>query len=130
MISNVIEPKCIQPTLVCDHPLVLSSLAHANADEMTANRFELFIGGKEYVNAYQELTDATEQRRRFEVQRKERLHGDQEVPEADEFYCGVLEYGMPPTCGWGLGVDRFCMLLLGATRIRDVLSFPALKTEI
>ncbi|KAJ3092995.1 hypothetical protein HK102_013269 [Quaeritorhiza haematococci] len=92
-----------------------------------AERFELFVAGKELINAYDELNDPFEQRSRFAQQLKNRHSGDEDVPLPDEEFCRALEYGLPPTVGWGLGIDRLCMLLTGAAKIREVITFPVLK---
>jgi lysyl-tRNA synthetase class 2 len=96
-------------------------------DQGCADRFELFIGGKEYANSYVELNDPREQRSRFHQQQQEKLNGNIEAQNLDEAFCTALEYGLPPTVGWGLGIDRLCMLLTGTRQIRDVLAFPMLK---
>jgi lysyl-tRNA synthetase class 2 len=116
LVSELVESKCIQPTFIYGHPKILSPLAKTmNASNITA-RFELFIMGMEYVNAYEELNDPVEQRKRF---------AEQKV--IDEEYCKALEYGLPPCGGWGLGIDRLAMLLANTTKIRDVISFPIVK---
>ena len=93
----------------------------------TAARFELFVNGSELCNAYCELNDPIEQRERFAMQQRERAAGDTEVPLPDEAYCTALEYGLPPTVGLGIGIDRFTMLLAGTRHIRDVMAFPLFK---
>ncbi|KAI8330236.1 hypothetical protein BC941DRAFT_456911 [Chlamydoabsidia padenii] len=130
IISHVIEPKCIQPTFLYNHPLALSPLAK----EMTyghkgrvAARFELFISNKEIVNAYEELNDPSEQRTRFELQAKDRQLGDNEAPIPDSAFCEALEYGLPPTAGWGMGIDRVVQLLTDAHHIREVIAFPIVR---
>lgn len=94
-----------------------------------ADRFELFVGGTELANAYQELNDPREQRARFLAQAAEKEAGDVEAMPLDESYCKALEVGLPPTAGWGLGVDRLAMLLTGTTGIREILLFPMLRPE-
>ena len=89
----------------------------------------MFIGCKEVCNAYSELNDPLEQRRRFALQEKEKQAGDDEAPLPDESFCQALEYGLPPTGGWGIGIDRLCMLFSQKNHIRDVLFFPLLKPE-
>ncbi|KAI9013304.1 hypothetical protein BC832DRAFT_289453 [Gaertneriomyces semiglobifer] len=130
LISHYLEPLCIQPTFLTHHPLCMSPLAkqaETAGNIPLADRFELFINGFEFVNAYAELNDPHEQRRRFEQQMKDRQIGDDEAQIPDEEFCDALELGMPPTCGWGLGVDRLVMLLTGASRIREVIAFPTLR---
>ncbi|KAL1922741.1 uncharacterized protein VTP21DRAFT_9117 [Calcarisporiella thermophila] len=129
LISHLIEPECTQPTFLCHHPVVMSPLAKSaliNGRELSA-RFELFVGGKEIVNAYEELNDPDEQRRRFAKQLKEREQGDSEAPLPDQLFCNALEYGLPPTGGWGMGMDRMIAMLAGETHVREVLAFPTMK---
>ncbi|KAG0784803.1 hypothetical protein G6F16_003558 [Rhizopus arrhizus] len=129
LISDYIEPECIQPTFLYNHPLALSPLAKDADDngQRVAARFELFVGGKEIVNAYEELNDPEEQRRRFRAQLQERDLGDLEVPLPDMDFCDALEYGLPPTAGWGMGIDRVVQLMTGAGHIREVLAFPVMR---
>ncbi|KAI8891430.1 lysyl-tRNA synthetase [Backusella circina FSU 941] len=130
LISEYIEPECTQPTFLYNHPLALSPLAKDMIDKnglAVAARFELFVGGKEIVNAYEELNDPKEQRRRFELQIKDREQGDLEAPIPDDDFCEALEYGLPPTAGWGMGIDRVVQLMTGATHIREVLAFPTMR---
>ncbi|ORY98569.1 protein KARS-1, isoform c [Syncephalastrum racemosum] len=130
IISHYIEPLCVQPTFLYNPPVALSPLAKSSLDEKgreVAARFELFVGGKEIVNAYEELNNPEEQRVRFEQQMRERQQGDLEAPIPDVAFCEALEYGLPPTAGWGMGIDRVVQLLTGSTHIREVLAFPAMR---
>ena len=122
------EDKLVQPTFVLDHPIEISPLTKKKPDDpMMTQRFELFIAGHEYANAYSELNDPIDQRERFEAQMKLRELGDLEASEMDEDFLLAVEYGMPPTGGCGIGVDRFVMLLTNNVSIRDVLLFPTMK---
>ncbi|RUP47056.1 lysyl-tRNA synthetase-like protein [Jimgerdemannia flammicorona] len=130
LISHFVEPECVQPTLLMGHPVVMSPLAKAIKDDKgrtVAGRFELFVAGKEIVNAYEELNDPEEQRARFAKQQEDRDLGDPEAQMPDHLFCDALEFGLPPTAGWGMGVDRVVALLTGAHHIREVLAFPVMK---
>ena len=124
------EPSLIQPTFVYDFPTEVSPLSKQRADDPeTVERFELYIGGFEVANGFSELNDPVEQRRRFEQQLAQRQHGDQEAHEMDDDYIRALEYGLPPTAGEGVGVDRLVMLLTDSHSIRDVILFPQMKPK-
>lgn len=126
--ETFIEDKLTQPTFVYGHPTEISPLAKKNPEDgRFTDRFELFIAGHEYANAFTELNDPIDQRERFEAQMKERDAGNNEAHELDEDYLESMEYGMPPTGGLGIGIDRLVMLLTDAHTIRDVLLFPTMK---
>jgi lysyl-tRNA synthetase, class II len=124
------EKQLIQPTIVYDYPIEVSPLSKNKPDEPHfVERFELYAGGMEIANAYTELNDPEEQRQRFEQQLGLREAGDEEAHQMDEDYVRALSYGMPPTGGEGIGIDRLAMLLTGARSIRDVILFPLLRPE-
>lgn len=124
------EEKCLQPTFIIDHPIEISPLAKKNAkDPRMTRRFELFICQKEFANAFSELNDPIDQLERFEAQLKERELGNDEANEIDMEFIDAMEYGLPPTGGVGIGIDRLAMLLTGRESIRDVLFFPHMKDQ-
>lgn len=130
LVGDFIEETCINPTFICDHPQVMSPLAKYHRDEPgLTERFELFVMKKEVCNAYTELNDPAVQRERFEQQAGDKAAGDDEAQLVDENFCTALEYGLPPTGGWGLGIDRLTMFLTDSNNIKEVLLFPAMKPD-
>ncbi|CAG9784316.1 unnamed protein product [Diatraea saccharalis] len=130
LVGEFLEEKCVNPTFILDHPQIMSPLSkyHRDIPGLT-ERFEVFVMKKEICNAYTELNDPATQRERFIQQAKDRAAGDDEAPPTDEAFCTALEYGLPPTGGWGLGVDRLTMFLTDSNNIKEVLLFPAMKPD-
>ena len=128
--EKLVEPGLVGPIFVTDHPAETSPLARRHRrDPLLAERFEAVVAGRELVNAFSELIDPADQRERFEAQAAARAEGDDEAMVVDEDYLRALEYGLPPTGGLGLGMDRLAMLLAGVEAIREVVLFPTLRPE-
>jgi len=130
LFDKMVKPSLIQPTFVLGHPREISPLAKMSPDNPEeAERFELIMAGMEMANAFSELTDPADQRRRFEEQVADRAKGDEESHPLDNDYITALEYGLPPTAGEGIGIDRLAMLFSGRTSIREVILFPLLRPK-
>jgi len=130
LVGEFIEPKCIHPTFITNHPEVMSPLAkyHRTIPGLT-ERFELFVNTREVCNAYTELNNPTVQAERFNQQQKDKEIGDDEAQLIDQNFLTSLEYALPPTGGWGMGIDRMCMLLTDSINIKEVILFPAMKPQ-
>ncbi|XP_058211357.1 lysine--tRNA ligase-like isoform X4 [Rhododendron vialii] len=130
LVGHFLEETCVNPAFIINHPEIMSPLAkwHRSKPGLT-ERFELFINKHELCNAYTELNDPVVQRQRFADQLKDRQSGDDEAMALDETFCTALEYGLPPTGGWGLGIDRLTMLLTDSQNIKEVLLFPAMRPQ-
>jgi lysyl-tRNA synthetase class 2 len=129
-LTAFVEPNLVEPTILHDYPLELSPFARATDDDATiVERFEYFVGGMELGNAFTEINDSEEQAERFALQEAEVAAGVAEAEHGDPDYVEALSYGMPPTGGLGLGIERLAMVLSGAETIRDVILFPALRAR-
>ncbi|BFZ64015.1 mitochondrial lysine-tRNA synthetase [Saitoella coloradoensis] len=127
--SHYLEPQCVQPTFITHIPEIMSPLAKGSEinGHRVSHRFELYVNAQEICNAYEEENDPISQRAKFTLQQSDRESGDSEIPAVDESFVHALEWGLPPTGGWGMGIDRWVMLMTGKTRIGEVLSFGGLK---
>lgn len=130
LVGHFLESECLNPTFITCHPQIMSPLAKYHRSEPgLSERFELFVNYHEICNAYTELNDPFVQKDLFMEQIKNKQKGDDEACDYDENFVRALEYGLPPTGGWGLGIDRFAMLLTDNINIQEVLLFPAMKPE-
>ncbi|CAN6458587.1 unnamed protein product [Victoria cruziana] len=130
LVGHFLEEQCVNPTFIINHPEIMSPLAkwHRSKPGLT-ERFELFVNKHEVCNAYTELNDPVVQRDRFAQQLKDRQSGDDEAMAFDEAFCMALDHGLPPTAGWGLGIDRLAMLLTDSLNIKEVIFFPAMRPQ-
>ncbi len=130
LVGEFIEEKCINPTFITGHPQMMSPLAkYHRSNPGLCERFEAFVCKKEIVNAYTELNDPFDQRLRFEEQVRQKAQGDDEAQPLDEGFLNAMEYGLPPTGGWGMGIDRMVMFLTNHYSIKEILTFPFMKDE-
>ncbi|XP_010491198.1 PREDICTED: lysine--tRNA ligase, cytoplasmic-like isoform X1 [Camelina sativa] len=130
LVGHFLEVTCVNPTFIMNQPKIMSPLAKSHrSNEFLTERFELFVNQHELCNAYTELNDPVEQRQRFADQLKDRQSGDDEAMAIDESFCTALEYGLPPTGGWGMGIDRLAMLLTDSQNIKEVIPFPTTKPK-
>jgi len=130
LVGEFIEETCVNPTFITGHPQMMSPLAKYHRDKAgICERFEAFVCKKEIVNAYTELNDPFDQRLRFEEQARQKDQGDDEAQLVDENFCMSLEYGLPPTAGFGMGIDRLVMFIADKYSIKDVLAFPFMKED-
>jgi len=130
LVGDLIEVDFINPTFLTGQPQIMSPLAKGHRSKIgLTERFELFAMRREVCNAYTELNDPMIQRERFEQQAKDKAAGDDEAQMVDDNFCMALEYGLPPTAGWGMGIDRLTMLLTDSPNIKEVLLFPAMRPE-
>lgn len=131
LVGEYLEDTCINPTFIFGHPQMMSPLAKYHREiPGLCERFEVFVATKEICNAYTELNDPFDQRARFEEQARQKDQGDDEAQLIDETFCEALEYGLPPTGGWGCGIDRMAMFLTNSNSIKEVLLFPTMKPEV
>jgi len=129
--EKTVEERLIEPTFITAYPTEVSPLARrSDVDPFVTDRFEFFVGGREIANGFSELNDAEDQAERFQAQVADKDAGDDEAMHFDADYIRALEYGMPPTAGEGIGIDRLVMLLTDSPTIRDVLLFPHMRPEV
>ena len=127
--DEFVEKTLIQPTFIHTYPIEVSPLTKKTEDPRFVDRFELFIGGFEFGNAYSELNNPFDQLERFEAQLAARDRGDEEANDIDNSFLDAMRYGMPPAGGIGVGIDRMCMLFCNVQNIREVILFPTMKDE-